>query len=125
MSHKHTHKEKTKDELEAILETKEALAEAKAEMLEHNPILKLHGETINDNEENSAHVFENSSYIKSQEDSERIAQNDFDHVQESNPVTEPLLQSQIQDFFAFQMQCMSSFMESWSNLIGTFNQARR
>ena len=49
MSHAHPQKEKTKkiiQELETLQESRELAEEAKAELLEHNLVLKLHADPV-------------------------------------------------------------------------------
>lgn len=107
---------KIKQELEAIHENQEMAYEAQAEMLHHNPLLKLHAM----DEPETAPLPLSNGYIKSTEDMVRIARNTtWDTVSDKEKPLD-IWQEQTKQVFELQMGLVSTAIESWSNMMQQF-----
>jgi len=121
MSHSHIAKEKSKNikqELEALQESKVLVEAAKAELLNHNPIIHNESDYEHDNENLEAAKEappepEVETYIKRPEDVKRSKKPIF--VQESDAPASPVGQ-----LISLQSQFLGLWMESCVNMSNLF-----
>jgi hypothetical protein len=114
-------------ELETLLENKHHAEEAKAEMLEHNPLLKFHAEEAaapvasnsNDTEDERMEAAP-QGYIKDPEDMARIARNKFNDKVVALPKTDAL-----QQMLEFQLSAMNQFVDVWFSMLGASARSSR
>jgi len=115
MSHSHKKTEnpkKTRHDLEDLQEKKEMVEEAKAQLLDHNHLLKLYQSEAEG--ESYTGGASGTDYIKQPEDAERIAKNRFSDTEPTPSTTADIMQTHIQSIFTLQLQLINSVMESWA-----------